>query len=1071
MGELLPFRDSSLPVETRLEDLISRMTLPEKVAQLCTTSGFKMYEITPGGEVRPTKELEKLYAKFPGCGLSSVFRADWFSGRNWQTGLRPEMLIKAHNALQRFAVEQTRLGIPLALQCGQMLGQTTLPSGLACAATFDTGAIAEGTRVKVEEVRTVSRAYGIGHPTCDLALDPRWSRVEQTFGEDPFLSAEINFARCRKAREMGGTASLAHFIAHGCGEGGRMSMPVHAGMNELLNLHMRPFEYAIRGGATGIMTCYNLIDGVPGLLRGDLVNDFVRGKLGFQGSFTADAGAIGALVWQGFARDLGEAAALAVKNGNDRCCWEAENYLTGLTLALERGLVTEAQIDDSVRRVLMGKFRAGLFEHPYTDEEWTARHGRPEVVIGSREHRDVALTLARKAITLLENGKGVLPLDARKIRRLAVIGPNADKPANQVGDYTAPQREGQTVTPRMGFEALGRELGFDVVYARGCKVRSMRRDGFAEALAAARDADAVVLCLGGSSVPDRQLNQNEAGTALANGEEDDAKELDKDAGEGFDRATLRLGGIQNELLAEIAKLGKPVVTVLIMGRPLVLDEVLAQSDAVLLAWYPGCEGGTAIAETVFGLNNPGGKLPVSFPRSEGAIPCYYHALTPRGNYVDMPCSPRYPFGYGLSYTKFEISNPILIGNTVRVVVKNIGATAGDDVVQMYLRDVVATVARPRWELRGFQRVSLSPGEAKEVVFTLAAKELGYWNREAEYVVEPGVFLVAVSDRFDEEAFEKGVAVAKYVLPEKAGPAKREKVIFDTDIGGDPDDALALAYLLSRPDCELLGVTIEAWGGNGPRQAEIASAICHDFGIEIPIAVGAGAGNLSGPRAADTPKKPPRYWRIVQGHDHATFSRRGGAVEFLRKAIRENPGEVTLLATGHFTNLGALFASDPEIPSLLKRLVVMGGNMSGNVEWNAHYDPVATALVFMNGNTARPPETLVLGADVTATLRFSQDEGRRLMAGIPAMALVAEASECWYREGKDLFFHDPMAAAAIFRPELFSWKEEAVRVDFAHGGGTTPEAAPCADCGTLKVATAVDAEAFLEELKATAGKAK
>ena len=747
------YKDPSLSTDARIDDLISRMTLAEKVAQLCTTSGFRMYEIGPDGEIRFTKELDELYVKFPGCGLSSFFRADWFSGRNWETGITPELMVKAHNALQRYAIERTRLGIPLSIACGQMLGQTTMPSGLACAATFDVGTITNGTRAKIEEARSATRSFGIGHPTCDLALDPRWSRVEQTFGEDPFLSAEINYARCRTAREMGASASLAHFIAHGAGEGGRMSMPVHAGDNEILNLHMRPFEYAVKGGATGIMTCYNLVDGIPGLLRGDLVN-FVRGKLGFKGTFTADAGAIGALPWQGFAKDLGEAAALAVKNGNDLCCWEAENYLNGLVLALERGLIDEGDIDRSVRRVLEGKFRKGLFERPYIDESWSAAYGRPKDVIGCRAHRDVALDLARKAMTLLENPRGILPLDAGKVRRLAVIGPNADKAANQLGDYTAPQRPGQTVTPRMGFEALGKRLGFEVAYAKGCAVRSMDKSGFAEALAAAKDADVVVLCLGGSSVADKPLAQNAAGTAVA----DDVAVgdvPDKDAGEGFDRATLRLGGVQRDLLREIRRLGKPIVTVLILGRPIVLDEVAANSDALLLAWYPGCEGGTAIAETVFGLNNPGGKLPVSFPRSEGAIPCYYHFLTPRGNYVDMPCSPLFSFGYGLSYTQFDISKPTLDGNIVRFTVKNTGALAGDDVVQMYLRDVVASVARPRWELKGFQRISLSPGETKEVTFTLTDKELGYWNREMEYVIEDGEFLVAVSDHFEPDAWLDG----------------------------------------------------------------------------------------------------------------------------------------------------------------------------------------------------------------------------------------------------------------------------------------------------------------------------
>ena len=546
---------------------------------------------------------------------------------------------------------------------------------------------------------------------------------------------------------MGGGLAMAHFIAHGAGEGGRMSLPVHAGPNEIYNLHMRPFEYGVKGGALNIMTCYNLVDGIPGIIRGDLVNGFIRGKLGFKGTFIGDAGAIGGLVWQGFANDLGEAAALAVKNGTDLCCWEAENYTKGLYLALERGLVKMEELDVSVRRCLRGRFARGLFEHPYIDPaEWAAKYGRPVDVIGCRENRDVVLDMARKAMTLLENKGGVLPLDAKKVRRIAVIGPNADKPENQLGDYTAPQRPGQTITPRLGLEALGKKLGFEVVYARGCKVRSMKKDGFAEAIEAAKGSDAVVICLGGSSVPDQELTQNEAGTAIVKRIQSDP-ELDKDAGEGFDRAMLRLGGVQLDLLKAVKELGKPVVTVLIMGRPIVLEDVAANSDAVLLAWYPGTEGGTAVAETVFGLNNPGGRLPVSFPRMEGAIPCYYHALRGRGNYVDCDGSAAYPFGYGLSYTTFEVSKPRLSGNVVSVDVVNTGKMRGDDVVQMYIRDLKFTVARPMWELRGFSRVTLEPGERRTVSFELTAKELGYWNRDVEYVVEPGDFRVAVWDRF------------------------------------------------------------------------------------------------------------------------------------------------------------------------------------------------------------------------------------------------------------------------------------------------------------------------------------
>ena len=751
--ENAPYMNPKLPAEERCTDLISKMTMAEKIAVLCTTSGFKMYEIRDG-EVFPSRTLDELYARFPGCGIGSFFRADWYSGRNWKTGLTPDLLVKTYNTMQKYAVEKTRLGIPLALSGGQMLGETTIPSGLACASSWDLDAIDACTRMRYAERITFARQAGIGHPTADLALDPRWSRVEQTFGEDPFLSAEINFRRSRTMKELGGTFGLAHFICHGFSENGRMSSPVHVGRNEIFNLHMRPFEYAVRGGGvTSIMTCYNLVDGIPGILCGDLVNGFVRGKLGYGGTFVGDAGAIGGLVWQGFADDLGEAAALCVENGNDLCCWEAENYLKGLTTAVEKGRLKECDIDRSLRLVLLPRFKKGLFENPYVDAAWTARHGRPEDVIGCRKHRDAVLNLARKAMTLLENPKGVLPLDVKKIRRLAVIGPNHDKPENQLGDYSAPQRPGQTVTPKMAFEAMGAKYRFEVVSARGCKVRSMNRSGFAEAIAVAKSADAVVLCLGGSSVPDQAIAQNEAGTAIAQRAAKDS-ELDKDAGEGFDRAILRLGGVQNELLAEIRKLGKPVVTVLIIGRPIVLDEVKANSDAVLLAWYPGTEGGTAIAETVFGFNNPGGKLPVSFPRHEGALPCYYHVLRDRGNYVDVPGSPAYSFGYGLSYTSFEITRPELDGNRVTVKVTNVGKLAGDDVVQMYLHDAKFSVARPIWELKGFRRVTLDPGETKDVVFELTAKELGFWNRGLDYVVEPGDFYIEVSDCFNADVFRR-----------------------------------------------------------------------------------------------------------------------------------------------------------------------------------------------------------------------------------------------------------------------------------------------------------------------------
>ena len=755
-----PYMNPRLSTEERMNDLISKMEMREKVAVLCTTAGFKMYEIRDG-EVYVTKNLEELYAKFPGCGLGSFFRADWFSGRNWKTGLRPELLIKAYNAMQRYAVEKTRLGIPLTLAGGQMLGETSIPTGIGIASTWDVDLAREAARMNVRELRTFQQNYRVGFPQGTLALDPRWSRVEQTYGEDPFLAAEFVYARCAGSRDLGGGSVLESFICHGMGEGGHMSTPVHVGMNELLNVHMRPFEYAIKGGCSQFMTSYNLVDGIPALLRGDLVNGFVRGKLGYKGTFIADAGAIGALRWQGFAQDLGEAAALAVKAGNDLCCWEAENYLNGLMQAIERRLITEEDINVSLRRVLRRRFESGLFEHPYIDPEARAKeYGRPEDVIGCPANRAVALELARKSMTLLENKGGVLPLDPKTIRRIAVIGPNADKPENQLGDYTAPQQPGQTITPRLGFEALSKKYGFEVEYALGCKVRSMNKSGFAAAIEAVKRSDAVVVCLGSSSVPDHALTQNEAGTAICNHIRKDS-ELDKDCGEGFDRAFLRLNGVQLELLREVRALGKPVVVVLITGRPLVLEDIAAASDAILLAWYPGTEGGTAIAETILGLNNPGGKLPISFPRAEGAIPCFYHALRDRGNYVDCEGGAAYPFGFGLSYTSFSISKPVLDGAKVTVKVTNAGSRRGDEVVQMYIRDVIFSVARPLWELRGFKRVTLDPGESATVSFELGEKELGFWNREGQFVVEPGDFKVAVWNGFSPGALARNSVIYKF----------------------------------------------------------------------------------------------------------------------------------------------------------------------------------------------------------------------------------------------------------------------------------------------------------------------
>ncbi len=740
-------------IEKKIDELLSRMTLNEKIAQMLSMCGWTMY-VREGNQIRVSEELVKLYKTFPGAGLGSFNRADWYTGKNWENGLTPELTAKAHNMIQRYAVEETRLGIPLlfggSIHGLFVLGGVVFPTGLGFASTWDRGLVRQAGADVVSELSSFCRAGFAAGPTQDLARDPRWSRVEETYGEDPWLSAELTAAYNHGILSAGkGFApSIRHFTGHGEPEGGHNGAPAHTGKNELFNIHMRPFEAGVKSGALSTMSAYNLIDGIPCSIHGELINGVLRDRWNYRGYITADAFAITMLVETGFAKDLGEAAALAVKNGTDVCCWEGENFLKGIQDALTRGLLTEADLDVHVRRMLRLKFESGVFEHPYVEDE-----SAPVRILGCPAHRETALHLARESLILLSNPRGLLPL--KQPGKIAVVGPNADNIGNQLGDYTSPQKREAVITVRKGFEMLANQLHFKVGYASGCKVRSMDVSGFAEAEKTVREADAAVVVLGGSSTPDMETEFMETGAALAQRCREDSNQ-DKDSGEGYDRAKLRLGGVQLELLKRLLSTGKPVITVLIMGRPLVLDEVLEYSDAVICAWYPGMMGGLAVAEAVLGLYNPGGKLPVSIPRSEGQLPVYYNALQKRKNYVDTPGEPLLRFGFGLSYTNFQYSEMTLEKTVCRadepnratVKVTNAGTTAGDEVVQMYVTDVQFSVARPELELRGFERIHLLPGESRVVEFPITESELGFYGADLEYRVEPGLFRIHVGGNLD-----------------------------------------------------------------------------------------------------------------------------------------------------------------------------------------------------------------------------------------------------------------------------------------------------------------------------------
>ena len=762
-----PYQNPDLLIEERLDDLLSRMTLKEKIAQLLTMKGYSMYERI-GDRLVITDELKKLYADFPGAGLGSWNRADWYSGRNWKTGATPEMLPKLHNMLQKYAVEETRLGIPLQLGGGSIhgifaLGGMVLPTGIGLASTWNRELVRKGFEAVAEEAICVSRngATASG-PTQDVARDPRWSRVEETWGEDPFLSAEMSTEFCRgmlARREQGKDCvfpAIRHFLAYGEPEGGKNSAPAHCGINELYNVHLLPYYYAIKAGGFNLMTSYNLVDGIPCTIS-PLIENVLRKQWGWKGTCIADAGAIQALTGR-FAKDLGEAAAMAVKAGQDLCCWEGYAFRDGLEMALQRGDLTEKELDVPVRRNLYWKFANGLFEHPYIEDE-----GEAARVFSCKAHREVARKLAEESIVLIKNDNEALPL--KNVKKVAVIGPNADSMHNQIGDYTAPQRPGDVITVRAGLEAQGLE----VVYAKGCGVRSQKKSGFPEAAAAAEASDAVVLVLGGSSVPNMEIAQADNGAALANEVKTDT-EQDKDCGEGYDLASLQLSGVQIDLLRELRKTGKKIITVLIVGRPVLLNEICELSDAVLYAWYPGMEGGTAIAETILGKNNPSGRLPISLPRTPGQLPVYYNHLKYQQNYVDCEGSPLYPFGFGMSYTTFSVTNlraekerfTLEEGCKIMVDVTNTGKTAGKDVLELYIKDELVSIARPEIELRGFEKVYLEPGETKCVTFRLGEKELAYFNRDLDFAAEPGTFLVSVSDHGPEK--EPGIRIE--LLPSK-----------------------------------------------------------------------------------------------------------------------------------------------------------------------------------------------------------------------------------------------------------------------------------------------------------------
>lgn len=736
-----PYTNPKLPLDARVADLLSRMTVEEKVGQLETPLGWEMYSKI-AEDAKVSDKFQKLMEGPEPGSFYGVLRADPWTKVTLESGLVPRQAAEATNAIQRYAIEHSRLHIPLifAEECthGQMsIGAVTFPTAIGQASTWDTPLIRKAAAAVAQEARAAG-ANNCYLPLFEIAREPRWSRVEETFGEDPFLTAKMGLANVMGfqgddlAAPDAIAATLKTFVAYGQPEGGHNSGPVHAGIREVQTVFLPPFKAAVDAGAVSLMASYNSVDGVPSAGNAWLMNDLLRGQWGFKGYVVSDLSAIDGLMGtHHVAATIDDAAILALTSGLDSDL--GANAFPHLVQAVAQGRVSRRLLDRAVARVLRVKFQLGLFESPYVDPENAARR------MDSDEHRALARQLARESVILLKNSGNLLPL-GKNIDSIAVIGPNADSVYNQLGDYTAPQPLGKVATVLDGIrQAAGPKT--KIRYAKGCGIVSASEAGFAEALDAVRQSALAVVVMGGSSA--RFAATSFASTGAA--KPDAAGESDMENGEGFDRASLKMAGVQEKLLEQIVAIGKPVVLVLIEGRPLEMGWAAQFVPAILQGWYPGEAGGPAIADVLFGDFNPAGRLPLSIPRSVGQLPVNYGQ--PRPNYIDMPASPQYAFGFGLSYTSFKYENlraqvnagPQEPGVKVTVDVTNTGKLDGDEVVQLYLHPVASSVETPSMALRGFARVHIESQKTRTVEFDLSPQDLAVFGRKSTWVVEPGTY--------------------------------------------------------------------------------------------------------------------------------------------------------------------------------------------------------------------------------------------------------------------------------------------------------------------------------------------
>jgi len=700
-------------VDKRINALIEQMTLAEKLGQLTQQWGGESQDINPGAQKRQLDDLLGVARSGAVGSFLGAYGAEYT------------------NKLQRAAVEESRLKIPLIIGNDVIHGfRTVFPVPLAESATWDPSLVEMAARVAATEARAGGTHWTFA-PMIDVCRDARWGRIVETAGEDPYFSAVMAAARVRgfqgESLKANNTvaACAKHYVAYGAGEGGRDYNTVDISDQTLRDIHLPPFAAAVDVGVASVMSAFNEINGTPATANQYTIDTILRGELGFNGFIVSDWTSITEMINHGSARDAADAAQQAIRAGidMDMCSFSYRDHLDDM---VKDGRLSETVIDKAVRRVLRAKFDLGLFENPYADPALEAK------VTLTTEHRAAARRVAAKSMVLLKNENALLPL-TESVRTIALVGPMVDNNHDPLGTWSLNGKDEDVVSVLAGMKKRAEAAGVKVLHAQGCEFAKENAELLKQAVSIAKQADVVLAFVG----------ENEMTT-----------------GEAHSKADINLPAPQLALVKALMAANKKTAVILMTGRPLTIPYLVDNAPAILSAWHPGVECGNAMADVLFGDENPAARLPVTWPRHVGQIPIYYnHKKTGRppndtrytSKYIDQPWTPQFPFGYGLSYTNFAYSNlevepSSAMANdsfTVSVQVANTGTRDGDEVVQLYVRDLVGSVTRPVKELKAFERVFIKSGTTQTIAFEVSCKQLGFHNAASQYVVEPGAFKLFV----------------------------------------------------------------------------------------------------------------------------------------------------------------------------------------------------------------------------------------------------------------------------------------------------------------------------------------